>query len=59
MELATFVSDFNGAPLDLHEFAEEAIKIEDDDELVDLAEEFLRVKKEFEEALENAGVEIG
>jgi hypothetical protein len=59
MELATFISDFNGAPLDLHEIAEEAIKIEDDDELVDLAEEFLRVKSEFEEALQNAGIEIG
>ena len=54
-----FVEEFSGAPYELHEFAENAIDIEDCSELVEAAQAYLDAKEAFENALEEQGVEIG
>ena len=54
-----FVEEFSGAPYELHELADEAIGIEDCDELALAAQRYLDAKFAFEQALEEQGVEIG
>lgn len=54
-----FEEQFNNAPLELYEFAEEASKIDNCDELKLAAEKYLRSKDEFENMLEQYNVEQG
>lgn len=57
--LEEFRDDFDGAPLELKDFAEGAIEIEDCDDLASKAQAFLDAKEEFESALESHGIEVG
>lgn len=57
--LEEFRDDFDGAALDLEEYAEGAIEIEDCDDLAIKAQAFLDAKEEFKSALESHGIEVG
>ena len=54
-----FVEEYSGAPYELHEVAEGAIEVEDCDDLVEAAQNFLDAKQAFENALEERGVLLG
>lgn len=55
----SFVEEFTGAPLELHEFAEAASKVEDDWRLALLATRYLNSQDEFISYMHSIGVEIG
>lgn len=57
--LEEFREDFDGAALELEEYAEGAIEIEDCDDLAAKAQAYLDAKQEFETALESYGIEVG
>ena len=57
--LEEFQEEFNGAPFELSDFAEAATDIEDCEQLVTAARDFLHSKEVFEAALQANGVEVG
>lgn len=57
--LEEYRDEFSGAPYELKDFAEEAIEIEDCDELVAVAQAYLDAKLAFENALASYGIEQG
>jgi len=59
MKFEEFEEDYNYAPLTLEEFAQGAETVEDDAHLREAAIRFLAVKEEFEDALTDAGIEMG
>jgi hypothetical protein len=59
MKFFEFEEDYNNAPYDLEEFAQGAEDVEDKPELAQAANEFLKAKQAFEDALEDAGIEMG
>ena len=58
MELEKFIDDFDGAALDMEEFAEVASTITDCPELANAAEKYLDALAEFEAMLEQY-IELG
>jgi hypothetical protein len=54
-----FVEKYDGAPLDLEEFAQGAVEVEDNTRLLTAAEYFIAAKAVFEEELETVGVQVG
>lgn len=57
--LEEFIEEFNGAPFELHDFAEAAAEIEDCDPLATAARDYEHAKEVFETTLKQYGVEIG
>jgi hypothetical protein len=59
MTLDKFVGDYDGAPLELSDFAYGAAQITDNQDLKEIAQEYLQAKRNFEHALDIAGVMVG
>jgi len=59
MKLDKFIEHFNYASLELYEFAEEASKVIDAPNLKKAAKNYLEAKENFNDALDEVGVEIG
>lgn len=57
--LEKFVEDYNGAPLALEEFAQEATQVTNCLALSKCAQQFLDAQKAFEQALRRHHIEIG
>jgi hypothetical protein len=54
-----FLKLYDGAPFELHEFAEEAAHVVDNPSLSKWAHEYLMSKAMFEQELEKIGLEMG
>lgn len=59
MRFDDFEENYNGAPLDLEEFAEGAEQLEDSPVLQRSAKQFIIAQEEFEIELAAAGIELG
>ena len=59
MLLEEFKEHYDGAPLELYEFAEKASDVEDAEDLQEAAEQFLFAKRTFERMLEEYEIEVG
>lgn len=59
MTLSEFIKAVDGAPVELERVAEAAREINDNDELQEAGEAFLRAKVCFEMLLDDHGVELG
>lgn len=54
-----FEETYNLAPYALYEFAEGASEITDNPNIAMAAMDYLDARRDFEQALENAGIELG
>jgi hypothetical protein len=59
MILDDYRDEYDGAPLDLYEFADGAVGITDCADLQHAAEEYLTAKKTFEDMLDNFDIVVG
>lgn len=59
MKLIDFLEEFDDAPFTLEEFAEIAAEIEDDAMLQMTAKDFIEVRHEFLNLLEERGIKLG
>jgi len=59
MTLDEYKVDYSGAAWPLEDFAYEAEKIEDNAKLSEAAKQFIIAQVAFENALDNAGIELG
>lgn len=59
MKMQKFIDSYNGAPLEMYEFACLGQQVEDDEAFRKAAEAFVAACDEFSYALDAVGVEIG
>lgn len=57
--VSKYIENMDQAPVDLMEFAESALEVKNDQELVGLASNFLEARKEFIAYLNSIGVRLG
>ena len=59
MTVKEFIERFNNLPCDYEEIAEICLKIEDDQDLLWVAKQYLEYKSQFENKLDEIGFEFG
>jgi hypothetical protein len=59
VKLEEFREQYNYAPFELYEFAQQASKVKDCYYLSESADDYLRAKRKFKEALEYYEIEVG